>query len=323
MYTEIQNELWNCIPLSEKRRNQYCSCKKQKPPFSSQNCMAELSNSKLLPPPMWQLSRSFSVPDVTLKDESTKTSLCSSSCTGLQLDNNSSNYRFVPSFQCQLKKQCSVECNVDIGKENVNISELMRIELATGEPHTEDKQQLQESTEFGNHTTYLRSTFPAHRRCHCRACCSCSPVDRLRGTCPGTQQSSAIPSCWRAASIDSGLQRFSIADSTCCTQQLCRKSDVAANSVKFRCQETFQLIPSAVSTCVTVFPHNSVATCSSSTAISDDCQSLAEDDSDGHDVFLPKTPSFVKSNISALEFRQKFEVSLYLCLLFNNNVFQF
>jgi hypothetical protein len=266
--------------------------------------MAELSDSESLLPPMWQLSRSFSEPDVTSKHDSAKALICARSCTGLQFVCNSSNYRFGASFHSQLEKQCAVNA----GQKKVNILELMTTELNTGKSHAESQQLQQDANESGICKVHLRSTLPTQRRCHCRACCSCSPVDRLRGMCPDTQLSSNIHSRWRSASIDSGLQRFSIVNPMCSTHHPCRKSDVAANSVKFRCQETFDLIPSAVSTCVTVFPHNSVATCSSSTAISDDCQSSAEDDSDGHDVFLPKTPSFIKSSVSALEFRQKFEV---------------
>jgi hypothetical protein len=283
--------------------------------------MAELSEAHSHLPQMWQLYRSFSVPDVSSKEDITTTKLCCThSCTGLQLTCNSSDYRIDSNSQSQLEKQCFLDDNT----EKFDVLEPVSIEVNRFSAQTEagpiheasvtavQQQNASITTELGNQMAYLRSKFPTHRRCHCRACCSCSPVDRLRGMCPGVEQSSVMPSCWRSASIDSGLQRFNQSDFPCHAQQLCRKSDVAANSVQLDCQETFQLIPSAVATSITVFPLNSVATCSSLAAMSDAYQSSAEDDNDDHDVFLPKPSSFIKSNVSALEFRQKFEVIILL-----------
>jgi len=158
--------------------------------------------------------------------------------------------------------------------------------------------------------THLKLT--AHRRCHCRACCSCSPVDRLRGACLSYGRGAALCLHQRSTSIDSGLERIVSRKSSCATQPLCRKSEAAVSSSKFNEFERLSVVPHCDTAGIAVQSCTTVAACqlSISSGISDACRSVVDDESDDQDVFLPRiSSSLITDKVPALEFRQKLVVS--------------
>ena len=143
---------------------------------------------------------------------------------------------------------------------------------------------------------------PTHRRCHCIACCSCSPIVSRR------EIGDLAPAA--SCSIDSGLERIgqqSVSPSRA-RRQCCRSEAAAYSTCK-------SILPSNLSVyeqddACSAPPADCGFATSTSTAVSELSQSTSDVEADDQDVFLPKCSVPASSvGVSPLEFHNKAMVS--------------